>query len=141
FYRRPAPERRPTMKWRDISWRWLRRPTPARPPASRRRGPRLCLEQLEDRTVPATFTAASVSELIADIDTANQNLEADTITLVAGTTFPLTTWENTTHGTTGLPVITARDNLSIVGNGDTLERSTAAGTPDFRLFDVAPGRR
>src|SRR5262249_57648028 len=93
--------------------------------------PRLAVEVLEGRTVPANFTAASVSELIADINTANQNFEADTITLVAGRTFTLTTWENTTHGATGLPVITSSDNLTIVGNGDTLERSTGAGTPAF----------
>ena len=33
----------------------------------------------------------------------------------------------------------AGDNLTIVGNGDTIERSTATGTPAFRLFDVAAG--
>src|SRR5262249_44272715 len=31
------------------------------------------------------------------------------------------------------------DTLTIVGNGDIIERSTASGTPDFRLFDVAGG--
>src|SRR5262249_12534149 len=31
------------------------------------------------------------------------------------------------------------DTLTIVGNGDTIERSMASGTPDFRLFDVANG--
>ena len=35
-------------------------------------------------------------------------------------------------------MIAANDNLTIVGNGDTIERSTAAGTAAFRLFDVAP---
>ena len=39
----------------------------------------------------------------------------------------------------GLPVIAAKDNLTIVGNGDTIERSTAVGTPLFRLLDVASG--
>ena len=29
--------------------------------------------------------------------------------------------------------------MTIVGNGDTIERSTAASTPDFRLLDVARG--
>src|SRR5262249_41463017 len=40
---------------------------------------------------------------------------------------------------TGLPVIAANDTLTIVGNGDTIQRSTAKGTPAFRLFDVANG--
>jgi hypothetical protein len=44
---------------------------------------------------------------------------------------------NTTDGATGLPVIAATDSLTIVGNGDTIERdSTSDG---FRLFDVAAG--
>ena len=45
---------------------------------------------------------------------------------------------NTTNGATGLPVIAANDNLTIVGNGDTIERSTATAAY-FRLLDVASG--
>ena len=41
------------------------RPIRRRTPASR-----LCVEQLEDRTVPSNFTAGTVSELIDDINTA-----------------------------------------------------------------------
>src|SRR5208282_2860531 len=40
---------------------------------------------------------------------------------------------------TGQPVIAANDNLTVVGAGDTIERSTATGTPAFNLFDVAAG--
>jgi hypothetical protein len=127
------------MKWHDIFGRWLRRPRLARPPAPRRRGLRLSLEQLEDRTVPSAYTAASVTDLIADINAANLTPEADTITLDAGKTFTLTVVDNTTDGANGLPVIAATENLTIVGNGDTIERSTAAGTPAFRLFGVAAG--
>ena len=36
-------------------------------------------------------------------------------------------------------MIAANDNLTIVGSGDTIERSTAAGTAAFRLFDLAVG--
>ena len=36
-------------------------------------------------------------------------------------------------------MIAANDNLTIVGSGDTIERSTAAGTQSFRLIDVAAG--
>jgi hypothetical protein len=108
---------------------------------SNRRPPprRLCLEPLEDRCLPSTYTAATVSDLIADINAANAAGGSNTITLVAGTTFTLTAVDNTTDGATGLPVIAAKDNLTLAGNGDTLARSTASGTPAFRLLDVAPG--
>jgi hypothetical protein len=100
---------------------------------------RLVLEQLEDRLVPSNFTAANVTELIADINAANQAGGSNTITLVAGKPFTLTAVDNTTDGATGLPVIAANDNLTIVGNGDTIARSMVAGTLAFRLFDVASG--
>jgi hypothetical protein len=105
--------------------------------AAGRRAPGL--ERLEDRTVPSSFTAASVSDLIAAIHAANAAGGPNTINLVAGTTFNLTAVDNTTDDATGLPVIAATDNLSIVGNGDVIQRSTATGTPAFRLFDVASG--
>jgi hypothetical protein len=93
---------------------------------------------LEDRLVPSNLTAANAADLIADIKTANQAGGSNTITLVAGDTFTLTQVNNKTDGNTGLPVITANDNLTIIGNGDTIERRVA-NTPDFRLFDVASG--
>jgi hypothetical protein len=94
------------------------------------------VEPLEDRTVPSTFTAGSVSDLLADITAANQAGGANTITLVAGTTFTLTA---ATDGTNGLPVIAVNDNLTVIGNGDIIQRSTARGTPAFRLVDVTAG--
>ncbi len=99
------------------------------------------LEAMEDRTLPSTFYAATVSDLIADINAANKAHGANTIVLTAPTTSPyvLTAVDNTTDGANGLPVIGKKDNLTIVGNVDTIERSTAAGTPAFRLFDVAGG--
>src|SRR6516164_2636107 len=110
--------------------RWpARTATLETPPTPLRRGLRPALEQLEDRTMLSTFTAA--------INAANAAGGANTITLVAGTTFNLTAVDNTTDGATGLPVIAANDNLSVVGNGDVIQRSTADGTPAFRLFDVA----
>ena len=114
------------------------RPTPVRSVRFRRRAVRLGLEQLEDRSVPANFSAANISDLVNDINLANQNAEADTITLAPGATFTLTTWDNWTDNTNGLPQITAGDNLTIVGNGDIIERSTASPAT-FRLLDVASG--
>src|SRR5262249_43080350 len=108
-----------------------------RPPASR--GPRLTLERLEDRTLLSGYTASTVSDLIADVTAANAAGGANTITLVAGKTFTLTAANNSTDGATGLPVIAAKDNLTIIGSGDVIARSTASGTPAFRLLDVAAG--
>lgn len=121
-------------QWLDRSATGSRtRPTP-RPRA------RLMVEPLEVRTVPASFTAATVPELIAGITAANQSPEADTITLAPGKTFTLSEVNNTDHGATGLPVIEAEGgSLTIVGNGDVIQRSTAKGTPAFRLLDVAFG--
>jgi hypothetical protein len=98
------------------------------------------VEQLEDRTVPANFTVSSVSDLIADVNAANLTPEADTITLAPGKTFTLTAVNNTYDGATGLPFIAAAGgSLTIVGNGDVIQRSTAKGTPAFRLLDVGAG--
>jgi hypothetical protein len=136
----PFYKERLTMWLSQLCQCWLARTAGARrTPTPRRHGLRLSLEPLEDRTVPSSFTAANVSDLIADINAANAAGGSNTITLVAGTTFNLTEVNNTTDGATGLPVIAAKDSLSIVGNGDTIQRSTASGSPTFRLFDVASG--
>jgi hypothetical protein len=93
---------------------------------------------LEERTLPSSYTAASVSALIADINAANAAGGSNTITLAANTTFDLTVVNNTTNGANGLPVIAANDNLTISGQGgDIIQRDPAA--PAFRLFDVASG--
>src|SRR5262249_22822494 len=63
---------------------------------------------------------------------------SNTIALVAGNAFTLTAVGNSTDGPTGLPVIAAHDNLTILGNGDTVARSPK-GIPAFRLFAVAGG--
>jgi len=97
------------------------------------------IDQLESRRLLASFTASSVAELIGDINAANAAGGANTITLKAGTAFQLNAVDNSTDGPNGLPVITAGDNLTIAGNGDTIERSTRKGTPAFRLIDVAFG--
>jgi hypothetical protein len=125
----------------ELLQRYLGQPPAGRPQPARRRGLRLTLEPLEDRTVPSTFTAASVAELIADINAANLAGGSNTITLVAGKTFTLTGSGSSQglNGPAGLPVIAANDNLTITGNGNTIERSTANKAPAFRIFGVAAG--
>jgi hypothetical protein len=121
--------------WLDNLWRGRPKQISGRP-----KRVRLTVECLEQREVPAMFTAATVPELIAAIDTANQTAEADIITLVASSSFTLTEVNNSTNGPTGLPVIAANSgNLTIAGNGDIIERGTATGTLAFRLFDIAAG--
>ncbi|MBP8295329.1 MAG: hypothetical protein KAX84_04415, partial [Burkholderiales bacterium] len=61
---------------------------------------------------------------------------ADTIVLASGSTYTLTARHNGWYGGNGLPLIT--DDVTIVGNGATIVRSSA--TP-FRLFAIAPGAR
>src|SRR5262245_38933327 len=95
---------------------------PGRGPGARRRARFPRLEPMEDRIVPASYAAANVTELIASINAANATVGADTITLAAGKTFTLTVADNTTDGPTGLPVIAAGEDLTIVGNGDVVER-------------------
>jgi hypothetical protein len=109
----------------------------SRPPGRRRLRPRL--ERFENRTLLSSYTALTVSDLINDIDAANKHGGSNTITLTALTTSPymLTAVDNTTDGPTGLPVIKKGDSLTIIGDSDTIERSWASGTPDFRRFDAA----
>jgi hypothetical protein len=89
--------------------------------------------------VPATYKAATVSDLITDINKANHDGGGNTILLAANTTFNLVSFDNTTDGRNGLPVIAAGNNLSIVGQGgDIIQRDPSSGW-SFRLLDVASG--
>ncbi len=101
---------------------------------------RLSVEPLEERAVPANYTAGNVAQLIAAMDASNATPEPDTITLVAGKTFTLTAANNTTDGPNGLPVVAAGGGgLTIVGNNDIIERAKGNSIPAFRLFDVVAG--
>jgi hypothetical protein len=83
----------------------------------------------------AEFTCASgdVACLIKAMREAND--EANTITLEAGI-YPLTTVDNNTEGSNGLPSIT--HSLTLRGAGaDTTVIERAAGAPGFRLVHVA----
>ncbi len=60
---------------------------------------------------------------------------ADTITLPSNSITTLTATNNNTNGQNGLPVI--KSVITINGNNPTIERSTLAGTPNFRIFLVS----
>jgi CSLREA domain-containing protein len=92
------------------------------------------------QTSAATFTIADgdVAALITAINTSNSNGVDDTIELATNGTYTLTAVNN---GTNGLPVIGSdtAHKLVIHGNGATLQRSTAGGTPAFRIFYIGTG--
>src|SRR5262249_15441022 len=82
-----------------------------------------------------TCTAGDVTCLIAAINTANANGEANTITLEAGT-YTLTAVDNTTDGPNGLPSVTG--TVTVTGAGaDTTSLEREANAPVFRLGHVA----
>jgi len=60
---------------------------------------------------------------------------ADTINLEHNEVYPLTEVHNNGDGPNGLPSVTSV--ITINGHGSTVSRSTAEGTPNFRLFHVA----
>ncbi|HEY2975882.1 MAG TPA: choice-of-anchor Q domain-containing protein [Pyrinomonadaceae bacterium] len=93
-------------------------------------------------TAPVVNLAdGDVAGLIAAINTANANCAAaTTINLAPGGTYTLTAVaENPPEYNgplaVGLPVI--RVSITINGNGATIQRSTASGTPDFVLLAVS----
>lgn len=79
------------------------------------------------------YTATTVAALISDISAANANPGHYTINLMPGDLYTLSA-EATTGSGTGLPAIVSGVDLTIIGNGATIQRSTAGGTPDFRIF-------
>ena len=92
------------------------------------------------RARPSSMAVAcDVSALIVAINTANDETLTpgpDTIELTLGCNYVLTAISDGTPfwGGSGLPSILS--DITINGNGATIERSTASGTNDFRLFTV-----
>ena len=90
--------------------------------------------------------ATKEAELIAAFTTVQANADAtNTINLAAGCTYTLvaaTPGDNAFVGDNGVPRVIRPQTLVVNGNGATLERSTAGGTPDFRLmqFGVRSGQ-
>src|SRR5438270_2899732 len=89
-----------------------------------------CVQQSGAATFP--IANGDVAGLASAITTSNSNAQDDTIVLAAAGTYTLTT---------ALPQIGADGGhkLTIQGNGATLQRSTAGGTPNFRIFATQSG--
>jgi fibronectin-binding autotransporter adhesin len=90
----------------------------------------------------ATFTIADgdVAGLKSAFAAASSNAQNDTINLATNGTYTLTAVDNATgdHGPNGLPELgEAGFGLTVNGNGATIQRSSASGTPSFRLIYVA----
>ncbi|NEP57593.1 MAG: DUF4347 domain-containing protein [Symploca sp. SIO2G7] len=81
------------------------------------------------------FTATDAASLIAAINAANMNAEADRINLTEDIT--LTAVADNANGDNGLPSITAAERLTINGMGFTIARD--ADAPNFRLLRIAEG--
>ncbi len=80
-----------------------------------------------------------VAALKNAMNVANTNDEADVINLAANGNYILTAPDNSLNGPNGLPLVdddVAGLDLTINGNGATIERSTAAGTPVFRILQL-----
>src|SRR6476659_453498 len=80
-----------------------------------------------------------VAALKSAMTTANANGEPDVINLAANGDYALTDADNSLNGPNGLPLVkddTAGLDLTINGNGATIERSTAVGTPVFRILQL-----
>ena len=77
------------------------------------------------------ITDGDVAGLIAAINAANANPGTDIIELAPNGIYTLTAADNADNG---LPVISSQ--IDINGNGATIERSSTAGTPDFRVFNI-----
>jgi|GEM_PF-1831257 len=98
----------------------------------------LALAVVSQEVRAATFNIANgdVPGLIAAINAVNVGPGPDTINLAPGGTYILTAVaeDDGYSGGAGLPYI--RRPLTINGNGATIQRSSAAGTPDFRIVYV-----
>ncbi|MCX2179704.1 hypothetical protein KV205_04030 [Streptomyces sp. SKN60] len=85
-------------------------------------------------------TSATAQEFVPCGQTALKNAIAranatpgpSLLVLALGCQYTLTTPHNDANG---LPVITSQ--ISLVGNGSTIRRSTQTGTPEFRIFEVS----
>jgi len=96
---------------------------------------------ISGNALAADFTIANgdVAALAAAINSANATPAPDTINLAPGGLYTLTASSASDGfwGSTGLPPVTSA--ITIEGHGATIERSSAPGTPDFRILLILQG--
>ena len=89
----------------------------------------------------ATFNVADgdVTALKNAITASNTNGQNDVINLASGGTYTLTSVDN--NFSNGLPILRTDGGhtLTINGNRTIIKRSTAAGTPSFRILQIGSG--
>ena len=85
----------------------------------------------------ASFQNVTLRDAINAADNSAGSGDTFEIDLQSGAVYSLTAVDNYWYGPNGLPAIAS--NVIIAGNGATIERSTAGGTPDFRIFYVSGG--
>ena len=98
---------------------------------------------LDCPTFPHTVPASDVADLINTINCANSTAGDNVINLTESI-YTLTLPNNSVDGGNGLPTIksyTTAGRLTINGNGATIERSHAVGTPDFRILEIESNGR
>jgi chitodextrinase len=86
-------------------------------------------------TAQAAPVPCSASSLVSAIGAVASS--GGTVTLTAGCTYTLTTVNSTVDGPSAFADIVG--NVTVVGNGATVTRSNAGGTPDFRFFIIDDG--
>ncbi len=92
---------------------------------------------LDCPSFPHTVAAGDTADLIFSIACANSTPDDDVIELT-NSTYTLTAVNNNDAvGGNGLPTIVNAGTLTIHGNGAIIQRSTAGGTPEFRLFYIS----
>lgn len=72
--------------------------------------------------------------LVGAISAANASSDPDTLNLASGCVYTLTAVNNDVAGPNGLPFITSK--ITIEGHGATIARSSAIGTPAFRILAI-----
>lgn len=85
-------------------------------------------------TINVTCDVTALKNAIA---TANGDSAADVLNLASNCTYTLTTVDNSSPDANGLPVIST--DMTFNGNNAIIERSSAGGTPAFRLMQIEAG--
>jgi hypothetical protein len=105
---------------------------------ARPQGPACDIGAYEGCTIPNPIPDGDVDSLIQAILCANESVQPSVIHLAEGGTYTLTK-PFAANDPFGLPMVIG--DLTIQGNGATIERSDASGTPQFSILRIAAHAR